>query len=161
MWSCLHQPYVHRTCKLQTNPSTWLLWRCMQYKFLLLICCKHFFNAREIIIRNVTTYISALYVFTKYAGRKGYLHKHGMYYICIPSKMYTTGHSSFAVCLRHSTKTILHSAKALPSVTLGKERSANSTSASVSLPSTFCRALGKEFAECHLTLGKEKSLSRR
>jgi hypothetical protein len=61
---------------------------------------------------------------------------------------------------------------ALPSVTLGKERSANCTSATVSLPSTFCRALDKEFAECHLTLdkefvechltlGKEKSPSRR
>jgi hypothetical protein len=73
----------------------------------------------------------------------------------------TTGHSSFVVCLRHSTKAILHLAKALPSVTLGKERSANCTSAAVSLPSTFCRALDKEFAECHLTLGKEKSPSRR
>jgi hypothetical protein len=72
----------------------------------------------------------------------------------------TTGHSSFVVCLRHSTKAILHLAKALPSVTLGKERSANCTSAAVSLPSTFCRALDKEFAECHLTLGKEKSPSR-
>jgi hypothetical protein len=47
------------------------------------------------------------------------------------------------------------------SQTLGKERSANCTSATASLPSTFCRALGKEFAECHLTLGKEKSPSRR
>jgi hypothetical protein len=73
----------------------------------------------------------------------------------------TTGHSSFAECLRHSAKAILHLAKALPSVTLGKERSANCTSAIASLPSTFCRALGKEFAECHLTLGKEKSPSRR
>jgi hypothetical protein len=47
------------------------------------------------------------------------------------------------------------------SQTLGKERSANWTSATASLPSTFCRALGKEFAECHLTLDKEKSPSRR
>jgi hypothetical protein len=45
--------------------------------------------------------------------------------------------------------------------TLGKERSANCTSAAVSLPSTFYRALGKEFVECRLTLGKEKSPSRR
>jgi hypothetical protein len=37
-----------------------------------------------------------------------------------------------------------HSANTLPSVTLGKERSANCTSATASLPSTFCRALGKE-----------------
>jgi hypothetical protein len=73
----------------------------------------------------------------------------------------TTGHSSFAECRRHSAKAILPSAKALPSVTLGKERSTNCTSATASLPSTFCRALGKEFAECHLTLGKEKSPSRR
>src|SRR5688500_7096742 len=56
----------------------------------------------------------------------------------------TTGISSFAVCLIHSAKAILHSAKALPSVTLHKERSANCTSATSSLPSTFCRALGKE-----------------
>ena len=54
-----------------------------------------------------------------------------------------------------------HSANTLPSVTLGKERSANCTSATASLPSTFCRAFGKEFAECHLVLGKEKSTSRR
>jgi hypothetical protein len=73
----------------------------------------------------------------------------------------TTGISYFAVCLRHTAKALLHSVKSLPSVTLGKERSANCTSATVSLPSTFCRALGKEFAECHLTLGKEKSPSRR
>jgi hypothetical protein len=57
---------------------------------------------------------------------------------------FTTGHSSFAECLRHSAKAILYSAKALPSVTLDKERSANCTSATASLPSTFCRALGKE-----------------
>jgi hypothetical protein len=56
----------------------------------------------------------------------------------------TTGISYFAVCLRHTAKTILHSVKALPSVTLGKERSTNCTSAAISLPSTFCRALGKE-----------------
>jgi hypothetical protein len=69
----------------------------------------------------------------------------------------TTGISSFVVCLRHTAKAILHSANALPSVTLGKERSTNCTSATVSLPSTFCRALGKDFVECHLALGKEKS----
>jgi hypothetical protein len=73
----------------------------------------------------------------------------------------TTGHSSFNECRRHSAKAILHSAKALPSVTLGKERLANCTSATASLSSTFCRALDKEFTECHLTLGKEKSPSRR
>jgi hypothetical protein len=65
------------------------------------------------------------------------------------------------VCLKHTAKAILHSANALPSVTPGKERSANCTSAKASLPSTFCRALGKDFAECHLALGKKKSPSRR
>jgi hypothetical protein len=43
----------------------------------------------------------------------------------------------------------------LPSVALGKEGSANSTSAKPSLPSTFSRA------ECQAVLGKEKPLSRR
>jgi hypothetical protein len=37
-----------------------------------------------------------------------------------------------------------HSAKALPSVALGKERSAKNLWAKRSLPSAFCRALGKE-----------------
>jgi hypothetical protein len=78
-----------------------------------------------------------------------------------PHHLFITGISSFVVCLKHTAKAILHSAKALPSVTLGKERSANCTSATASLSSTFCRALGKDFAECHLALGKEKSPSRR
>jgi hypothetical protein len=60
---------------------------------------------------------------------------------------YTTGRSSFVECLRHSAKPRKHSANTLPSVTLSKERSANCTSATASLPSTFCRALGKDFAE--------------
>jgi hypothetical protein len=46
-------------------------------------------------------------------------------------------------------------------VTLGKESSANNTSAMASLPSTFYRALGKDFAECHSVLDKEKRSSRR
>jgi uncharacterized membrane-anchored protein YitT (DUF2179 family) len=49
----------------------------------------------------------------------------------------TTGHSSFAECHRYSAKAILHSAKALPSVTLDKERSTNCTSATASLPSAI------------------------
>jgi hypothetical protein len=53
-----------------------------------------------------------------------------------------------------------HSAKSLSSVVLGKEGSANSISAKTSLPSTFYRALGKNFAECQSVLGKEKRLSR-
>jgi hypothetical protein len=70
--------------------------------------------------------------------------------------IYTTGIAFFAECLRHSVKAILHSAKALPSVTLGKEHSAKISSAKGSLPSAFFRTLGKEFAECQKALGKEK-----
>jgi hypothetical protein len=55
-----------------------------------------------------------------------------------------------------SAKLRLHSAKALPSVTLAKEHSAAISSAKTSLPSAFCRALGKGFAECQKALGKEK-----
>jgi hypothetical protein len=61
---------------------------------------------------------------------------------------YTTGIAFFAECLRHSAKAILHSAKALPSVTLGKEYSAKISSAKGSLSSAFFRTLGKDFAEC-------------
>jgi hypothetical protein len=49
--------------------------------------------------------------------------------------------------LKHSAKHEKHSAKPLPSVTLVKESSANYTSATASLPSTFYRALGKGFVE--------------
>jgi hypothetical protein len=49
----------------------------------------------------------------------------------------TTGIAFFAECLRHSAKAILHSAKPLTSVTLGKEHSTNISSANGSLPSTF------------------------
>ena len=73
----------------------------------------------------------------------------------------TTGVDRFAECLKHSAKPEKHSVKSLPSVTLDKERLTNCTSATASLPSTFCRALDKVFAECHLVLGKEKSSSRR
>jgi hypothetical protein len=67
----------------------------------------------------------------------------------------TTGIAFFAECLRHSAKAILHSAKALPSVTLGKEHSAKISSAKSYLPSVFFRTLGN-FAECQKALGKEK-----
>jgi len=60
----------------------------------------------------------------------------------------TTGNTSFAECLRHSVKALLHSAKLLPSAALGKDHSANFSSVKGSLPSAFCRALGKDFAEC-------------
>jgi hypothetical protein len=68
----------------------------------------------------------------------------------------TTGIAFFAECLIHSAKAILHSAKHLPSVTLGKEHSAKISSAKGSLPSVFFRTLGKDFAECQKALGKEK-----
>jgi hypothetical protein len=61
----------------------------------------------------------------------------------------------FAECLRHSEKTILHLTKALPSVTLGKEHSANILSAKGSLPSAFFRTLDKDFAECQKALEKK------
>jgi hypothetical protein len=56
----------------------------------------------------------------------------------------TTGIAAFAECLKQSAKPQKHSAKALPSIALGKEGSAHSASAKPSLPSTFSRALGKE-----------------
>jgi hypothetical protein len=70
-----------------------------------------------------------------------------------------------------------HSAKSLPSVTLGKERSANCTLATASLPSTFCRARvpfgtrqrkvvvtvpsdgDRSFAECLPWLGKKANFA--
>jgi hypothetical protein len=67
---------------------------------------------------------------------------------------FTTRIERFAECLKHSPKT-------LPSVTLGKESSVNSTSATTYLSSTFYRALDKDFVECLLVLGKEKRVSRR
>jgi hypothetical protein len=60
-----------------------------------------------------------------------------------------------------AAKSEKHSAKSLPSVTLGEERSTNSTSATASMLSTFYQALGKDFVECHLVLGKQKQPSRR
>jgi hypothetical protein len=73
----------------------------------------------------------------------------------------TTGIDIFVEWLKHSAKPKKHSAQALPSVALGKEGSANSTSAKPSLPSTFFRELGTDFAECQAVLGKEKLSSRR
>jgi len=77
----------------------------------------------------------------------------------------TTGDALFAECLGHSAKALLHSAKALPSATLGKEQTAKPHPAKGSLSSAVCRALGKEnwpsavdgvFAECRVrkALGK-------
>jgi hypothetical protein len=63
----------------------------------------------------------------------------------------TTEIAFFAECLRHSAKAILHSAKALPSGTLGKYFIDKWFFAEC-----FFRTLGKDFAECQKTLGKEK-----
>jgi hypothetical protein len=63
--------------------------------------------------------------------------------------------------MKYSTKPGKHSFKDLLSVTLDKEVSMNCTSATDSLPITFYRALGTDFAECQSILGKKKSLSRR
>jgi hypothetical protein len=73
----------------------------------------------------------------------------------------TIGISCCTECLKHSVKLKKHSAKALTSVTYDKESSANCTSTTASLPSTFYRPLDKDFAECQQLLGKEKSPSRR
>ena len=60
----------------------------------------------------------------------------------------TTRNRCFAGWLRQSAKALLHSAKSLPSVALGKELSAIFSSVKGSLPSAFCRTLGKDFVEC-------------
>jgi hypothetical protein len=56
----------------------------------------------------------------------------------------TIGIGRFDKCMKHTANLEKHSAKFLPSDTLGKEGPTNSTSAKTSLPSTFYRALGKE-----------------
>jgi hypothetical protein len=50
----------------------------------------------------------------------------------------------------------MHSAKALPSVTLGISHSPKNLLAKPSLPSAIYRALGKAFAVCYEALGKKK-----
>ena len=69
----------------------------------------------------------------------------------------TSRNNFFAECLKHSTKPERHSTNALSSVTLDKESSANCTSTTTSLPSTFYRALDKDFAECD---SRQRSLSK-
>jgi hypothetical protein len=63
----------------------------------------------------------------------------------------TTGIAFFVECLRHSTKAILHSAKPLSSITLGKYFIGK-----VFFAEYFFRTLGKDFVECRKALGKEK-----
>ena len=67
---------------------------------------------------------------------------------------HTTGLALFAECRIHSAKALLHSAKSLPSVALGKPHSVKKVTAKAPLPSVFFRALGKVFAECQKALGK-------
>jgi hypothetical protein len=69
---------------------------------------------------------------------------------------FTTGEAYFAECLRHSAKQHKHSANTLPNVTLGKEETAKKGSAKASLPSVFCQALGKDFAERLILLSAKK-----
>jgi hypothetical protein len=64
---------------------------------------------------------------------------------------------SGAECLWHSANTWKHSAKDLPSVTPGKGHSVAIIPAKTSLPSAFCRALGKGFAECQGRHSAKKS----
>jgi hypothetical protein len=60
--------------------------------------------------------------------------------------------------LPSAAEVILHSIKPLSSVIIDKEYSVNILSTKDSLPSTFSRTLGKDFAfaERQKTLGKEK-----
>jgi hypothetical protein len=57
----------------------------------------------------------------------------------------------FVECPRHSAKVILHSARLLPSVALGKYFIGKEFFAEY-----FFRTLDKNFAECRKALGKEK-----
>jgi hypothetical protein len=70
---------------------------------------------------------------------------------------FTTGFRTFAECLGHSAKPRKHSAKALPSVTLGKGHLVANIPAKTSLPRAFCRALDKGFAECQCRHSAKKS----
>ena len=49
----------------------------------------------------------------------------------------TTGSEAFAECQKHLAKALLHSAKGLPSVTLGKAHSVNPVTAKETLLSAF------------------------
>ena len=67
---------------------------------------------------------------------------------CNMESDHITGGGLFAECLLHSAKAALHSAKPLPSATLGKEPPSNPLPVEAALPSAKFRALGKDFAEC-------------
>ena len=68
--------------------------------------------------------------------------------VCIGRETCTTRNMIFVVCPRHMAKPKKHSAKALPSVTLRKQHTAYTLTTKVYLLSVFCRALGKDVAEC-------------
>jgi hypothetical protein len=69
--------------------------------------------------------------------------------------MDTTGIQCFAECLWHSAKTFLHSAKALPSVTLGKEHTAKFTSAKALCRVFFIGHSAKTLLSAEKTLDKD------
>lgn len=60
--------------------------------------------------------------------------------------MFTT-RPPFVDCPRHSIKGILHSTKDFSSVALRKERSVKTLAVNVSLSSTICWILGKDFGK--------------
>ena len=70
---------------------------------------------------------------------------------------HTTGFIGFAECRLHSAKASLHSANALPSVTLGK-RSANATRQSLSRQRGLCRV--SDFGHSAKTLPRALALSK-
>ena len=61
---------------------------------------------------------------------------------------FTTGDKKFAMCLLHTAKPILPTAKTLPCATHGKDHTVNRCWQRQPLPCAFCRAHGKEFAVC-------------
>src|SRR5687768_1272994 len=69
--------------------------------------------------------------------------------VCTVARRDTTGITFFVDCLRHSAKAILHSAKPLPSVTLGKHFIGKGFFAEY-----FFWTLDKDFTECRKALGK-------
>ena len=73
---------------------------------------------------------------------------------------FTTRNSDFAMYHMHSAKTKKHSAKALPSVTLGKQHTASIVSENSYLPSVFYRALGKWFVSVKFDTRQKKVVCR-
>jgi hypothetical protein len=66
----------------------------------------------------------------------------------------TTGNRRLAECQEHSEKALIHSAKALPSVTLGKQTGGEATFAEC-----FFSGTRQSFTMCQHALGKTKQHS--